>query len=296
MTILLTKQRYKQELRNPHSEFVRSLSWLLGGRQPTPADYGTIQREYMSTRMVNIGGYTERRTLRFSKNVRPWFFVSPASVLPADEVWVGFEVETGYDNAETLRSAVQTLGRCRQLVAIDVEGSGRCPVEITFFPVALSDMEKKGGPSRIISMAKKHTPAVHAPSACVGTHFNFSTPYMRSTRRHPFSCYSVGGGINMLRDEERLLLFGRGRVYGPAPYVHAADDSIHVECKWFNTTYDPAVWARYCRVMRGFLARVIETQADTTRQTEAQWRDFFRQLYVQERTHVKNARRSRASS
>lgn len=278
MTILLSKQRYEQELRSaPHGTFLSNFHEKIG-RAPTSADYKLLQKRYMTEPGQALAQRHYSLTqLRFGKHVRPWFFVDPSSVLPADQVWVGFEVETGYTNRAALTQAIGKLARCKQLVALDVEGSGSYPLEVTFFPVALGDMEVKSGPLRIINMVRGNPPAGHDPMvSMVGTHFNFSTPGMRQRHNPTFSTSAVGQAIARLGDARRELLFGRRNVYGPVPYWHGT----HVECKWFNTTYDKKVWARYCRVIRAFVAEVQALGADGARQQD--WDRFFTELASQE--------------
>jgi len=293
MTILITKERYEQELTNaPNGALLRNFASMLG-RTPTAADYKTLQTRYMTHLHMAAEDPADVRNwsphwLKFGKSTRPWHFVSPASVLPADQVWVGFEVETGYHSREALTTALGKLARCKQLIALDVEGSGRQPIEVTFFPVALADMEKKGGPSRIINMSTSVPPATHDPDRLVGTHFNFSTPTMRSSGIQ-FDVNGVGHAIQNLTGEQRELLFGRSRVYGPTPYWQGT----HVECKWFNTTYNKSMWKRYCRVMRAFIAEVQAVEAGAPQR----WGAFFNTLAGREQTRlIREANRSRRAS
>lgn len=293
MTILITKERYEQELVNASDgPFLRDFAGKLG-RAPTAADYKTLQTRYMTHLNRPAADPAEVMNwspswLKFGKSTRPWFFINPASVLPADQVWVGFEVETGYRSREDLTTALGKLARCKQLIALDVEGSGAQPLEVTFFPVALADIEKKGGPSRIIDMYTSVSPAIHRPDGLVGTHFNFSTPTMRSSGLR-FRLRDVGTAIHRLTGNQRVLLFGRSRVYGPTPYWRGS----HVECKWFNTTYNKSVWKRYCRVIRAFVAEVQAVEAGAPQR----WNAFFNTLAGREQTRlIREANRSRRAS
>lgn len=183
------------------------------------------------------------------KWLRPWEIINPASRLPCDKVWVGFEYETGYDRKDDFLASLRWVDKKFRNACYDCEGTGCYPVEYTFFPVELDHLEFKSGPAAMIYKSRELRPVHHEPNRCVGTHVNISTP----TSRNGFNAlrnHAIQYVCGMLSSSERKILFGRASVYGNG-YPNWMDK--YWEFKFFNTTYDMRVWLGYCLVVRKYV-------------------------------------------
>lgn len=202
------------------------------------------------------------RKVKCGKTARPWTFVNPGDRLDPTQVWVGFEVESGYNDADTYVAAMRHLEDSSYRVCVDNEGTGAFMAEITFEPVNLSDLRTSAGPEEIIRMSRTMRPARHHYDAMVGTHLNMSTPAMR--QRSVVDNYytltaAIGGVMDGLSPAAKFSITGRRRVYVGRPEYHARDEQRRIEFKWFNTTYMRTRWERYCEVTEA-VARFVQDE------------------------------------
>jgi len=218
-----------------------------------------------------------RSCIFIGKHIRPWDFVRPSEVNDPNQIWVGFEVETGFQTSNQRAAALEALQKTkRHTVCLDSEGEGAA-VEITFMPRNLSDLDKSG-PGYLLNMYEKNPSWVYDKGgAYVGTHLNFSTPSMRGTVTRRISAgealRGVGDAIaHGLTADQRLAIFGRSSVYGPQPYTHPTP---HVECKWFRTTYQRPRWNAYKHVSKRFVERVEEMMTTGVHGNTPLWAEWF---------------------
>lgn len=195
------------------------------------------------------------------KSLRPWFVVPPAQRLDGDKVWVGFEFETGYRTTAQRLEAIQWFDRYINRGCFDQEGSGQAPVEFTFYPVELDEIDDCGV-LKLIKHGRSNAPASHAPSSYVGTHLNISTPNTRNGLWINTQVFRTA--LTLLTNEERMTLFGRDQLYSGVLHQHPT----HYEFKMFNTTYDEVRWAAYCVTTRKVVEIIewMETNRDAITQ------------------------------
>lgn len=166
--------------------------------------YGTNIRAIMETvpakELADVikDAIQERRFI--GKWIRPWDIVPPEKRLDKDKVWVGWEMETGFNSPNHFYNALKWFDNRVKGGCYDQEGSGSYCCEFTFYPTHLEDIQHKGGPNRLIKRLTKGdiTPAVHDPDEHIGTHANISTPKSRSTPPH-------------MRDSEEYRDYGYAR-------------------------------------------------------------------------------------
>lgn len=262
MTILATAE-----------EMQRSLGSGVLRNQVVVVSRRPFSNEYMTPRMY-VEHFNEdfMRKARCGKTIRPWTFVNPADHLDPSQVWVGFEVESGYRSMEDYNQAMRLLEDSDYRVCVDPEGTGEVPAEITFAPVNLSDLRRCAGPEHIISLAQLVSPARHRADAAVGTHLNLSTPAMRDdtflssaeTRNYFYIglCLVMGDVLMGMSGRARSRITGRARVYRTRPEYHAGfgSDPRRIEFKWFNTTYQARRWERYCEVTDAVAQFVLDEE------------------------------------
>ncbi len=205
------------------------------------------------------------------KQLRPWDIVPPSTQLDADKVWVGFEMETGYTNREDFVATVGWFDRNIHRGCYDNEGSGSHPVEFTFYPTHLEDIDK-APITKLIKRAKKITPATHRPNSHVcGSHANVSTPHSRQYGASVSTASTLRAAIFCLSGPQRARFFGRSRIYSGG--VHRQPG--YYEFKMFNTTYDLKTWAVYCESVRRLTACILLAETAPHLATAAKMKEII---------------------
>lgn len=187
------------------------------------------------------------------KGVRPWEIVNVSAKLDPKQPWFGVEYETGYSSKAAYRKVINYIWREHPLTAIDHEGCGSFPCEITFAPVNMEYfMSRSYHMDRLLAYQKKASAphAAHGAQAQIGTHVNVSTPaYRKLPTLKTHNVVHLLGRLNMnwtAKDYERV--YGR-RPYGGFNAMSDMRGNKWVEGKLFNSTGSTLVWAKYKRVM-----------------------------------------------
>jgi hypothetical protein len=186
------------------------------------------------------------------KGTRPWEIVNVSAKLDSKQPWFGVEYETGYGTKTAYHRIVNYLWQHHPLTAIDREGCGAYPCEITFAPVNMDVfMSKEYHMDRLLAYQKRYDAehAAHRPGDHVGTHVNVSTPTYRKLPR--LQTYKIGellNNINHMDDADYRKVYGR-RPYGGFNNNHDGRGNQWVEGKLFNSTGSSLTWAKYKRVM-----------------------------------------------
>lgn len=194
-----------------------------------------------------------------NKHLRPWF-IDPDfyKSLNRDEVWWGFEFETGYKSYADRGTAIEHVWDNYHGVCFDSEGEGAAAVEITFTPAEQSKFMDGTAPAdsfmRWLSANRVLTQKTDANG--VGTHINISAPGLTTDNqakvhaamtltlaRIPHTIKGVGNA--------RQFMFGRANLYG-GWHSHNAGKDAWLEGKLFRTTYEYDVFRRYVQVCAAF--------------------------------------------
>lgn len=194
-------------------------------------------------------------TLRNSqgKYNRPWCLVDIFSKLDPNEVWIGMEMETGFNNEDHYKQLVQYIWDDLSYVAMDREGSGYYPIEVTFPPEELSKFAR--GEAQINKMLdfmndKKLNNIVPAESHVTGTHVNISTPKFRTmadNSRRDMVARAMTYTLQTLNAAQRVEFFNR-QPYGWCYRRNAASPSgvqEWIEMKLFFSTTDRVKFGEY---------------------------------------------------
>lgn len=168
------------------------------------------------------------------KAMRPWDIVNLNETLDATKVWIGWEIETGWNTLDARKSAVSDLLSSYNHVALDEEGP--CyGAEMTWAPANEGKFEGEHPLLYVSDLADKYEVYRHDPEDCTGTHVNISTPTIRDIKRDYVAeaVNAMNHGLHSLDHNQREALFGRPVLYGGF-FVRDG----YVEGKLFNTTYD----------------------------------------------------------
>lgn len=187
------------------------------------------------------------------KGTRPWDLVNVTSRLDPNQIWIGMEFETGFDDKERYDKAVNWLWNNATNFVIDREGSGVYPCEFTFSPVNLDQFMSKDYIIdkflvKLNKIGEHERPDSEFPWEPVGMHVNFSGPLLRGM--HYVDVQKVAAimssSIGALDDDDKEVLFDRT----PYGYVYARGDvgNYWLEGKLFNSTHTPAKWQSYKNV------------------------------------------------
>lgn len=201
------------------------------------------------------------------KAVRPWQLVNISKMLDPNQPWVGIEYETGYNSKEKYQQVINYLWRYHDLTAVDAEGCGNYPCEITFSPVNFDDfMDRSYHMDRLLDFMQKKrcTKAGHQEYNMIGTHCNISTPAYRkmaaSTKGKKAGtmqvCTVLNNSISNLSSTERRTLFGRNP-YGTF-FRRGNKYGDWLEGKLFDSVGSKSKWAGYKKVIANF-CDLIET-------------------------------------
>lgn len=151
---------------------------------------------------------------------RPWQIVDMTKKLNANETWIGFEFETGFDSKADYQKFIHFLWG-HNYVAIDKEGTGRYPVEVAYPPQELSDVLKNGHLlQRTLDFMEKEAlkPALNPTTFTrrdVGIHAGISTKKYRSAdeRARYSACARLATVLDSLTKNEKEELYGRSALH-----------------------------------------------------------------------------------
>lgn len=203
--------------------------------------------------------------------LRPWHIVPMAEVLDPTKVWVGFEMETGYATEAQRKAAQVWFDKEIDRGIYDVEGTRPYPIEFTFYPTHVEDIEFNSGVTKLIEYGyqKGCEPVPHDSLQRIGTHANISTPNSRAGKRiNEEALRNVMLGLTPGQHE---TLFGRSR---PAMPNMLYGRQGYYEFKIFNSTYDLTRWSQYCIVVRKLVA-IIDLMEKEPRTTQATIKQMF---------------------
>ena len=206
------------------------------------------------------------------KALRPWVVADVTAGLPKDEPWIGWEIETGWNEHEDRYKVVSLFNERYMHSCTDDEGYGAYQVELTFSPQTPGFYAKRDNPLHPLLFVANHKERalIHRPGQQVGTHINFSTPAFREA--DGYTKQRVEGALNnslaSLSFKEKEELFGRGDLYagcflrGMQEEESTESGGVWIEGKLFNSTYEWDVAKGYievanrlCSVMEQLAAR-----------------------------------------
>lgn len=199
---------------------------------------------------------------RLGKGYRPWDLINVTAKLDKTQPWIGVEYETGYKTNAAYQSVVNYLWQNHPFTAIDREGCGAYPCEITFSPVNMNDfMTPDYAMDKLIGWMNENDAKKpgHAGSM-VGTHVNVSTPAYRNaeaTQQRTVVRVLNTSAYNM-KDSQHKALWGRSP-YGYF-YQQAPGPNGWIEGKMFDSVGDLAKWQAYKPTMAR-IATLIEMLA-----------------------------------
>lgn len=184
------------------------------------------------------------------KALRPWTVVPITDSLDPNKAWIGWEVETGWNNEEHRSRVIEDFLSTFNHVCTDEEGAA-FGVELTWCPrEADAYVSEEEHPlmfvTKYVRCAYKHDPEDY-----VGTHINVSTPAFRTTSSDVKAavCSALNRTLNHMSGTERERLFGRACLYGG--FLIQGDDTTNntwLEGKLFNSTYSKPVARGYIAV------------------------------------------------
>lgn len=193
------------------------------------------------------------------KLLRPWMIDDQLYAgLNRDEVWWGFEFETGYKGYAERGTAIEYVWDNFEGVCFDSEGEGAAAVEITFAPQErskfLDGTAQAGRFMRWLSDNRKLSQKTN--STAIGTHINISAP-----GQTPENNGKVSKAMNLTLariprqradvGNVRQLMFGRSQLYGGfGGHVH--NTAAWLEGKLFRTTYDFTQFQQYVQTCDAF--------------------------------------------
>ena len=171
------------------------------------------------------------------KEHRPWEIVDFSEKLDADDTWIGFEFETGFDSKKEYQTFIRWLWD-QPYVAIDREGTGDYPVEVAFPPQTLADIAKNG---HLLTHClgfihkKELTPALNPTTfTCrdVGIHAGISTAKWRDADYNAQSkaVRKLADILYQLTDKQMDELYGRHELH----WETAHNRYTYVELKMFR--------------------------------------------------------------
>lgn len=204
---------------------------------------------------------------RLTKHERPWDIINITAKLDPAQPWVGIEYETGYRSKEAYQRVVNYLWQNIPWTAIDIEGGGNYPCEITFSPVNMNDfMSDDYKMDKLLRyMNGDGDAAKHGDGVFVGTHLNASTPAYRKMKDSLVIQFNLDLRqlLKQIDKGSDVQLFGRM----PYGYNNAMGHgkTKWIEFKLFKSTGDMEQWQEYKAVM----ARIIQAIEYYARDPEA---------------------------
>lgn len=209
-----------------------------GGRAPSFA--------YIEGRLADIIDVIRHNAM--GKGVRPWEVVDVTASLDPAQAWIGIEYETGFDDRRDYRRVMSYLWRNHHNNAVDYEGCGAYPAEITFSPVTLEAFGRSSyNMDRLITYLNNHTiPQGENDDdwVQVGIHVNISAPGLRANSSIAHAVASLlsdsieYGNVNCER-------FFKRQPYGYFCARGSAGTQHWLEGKLFNSTDSMEVWQEY---------------------------------------------------
>lgn len=230
-------------------------------RSPEAAVFNYEDRSWLSAH--NITPTTARRILAAAKAAamnrmqgnkynRPWALLDVTEGLDRQQAWLGWEFETGFRNLQEYQRVINYMWQRQPRSAIDSEGYGSYPAELTFSPVNESDfLAEKSGIWQLLRYMRTHgISSDWIADNYVGTHLNVSTPTFRSLNRS-----AAGVVVSMMSESIRTLtpaqkqeLFGR-QPYGYG-YFQAINSKQWAEFKLFKSTSNIDTFRKYADVAK----------------------------------------------
>lgn len=193
------------------------------------------------------------------KTLRPWGIVDMSAKLDENKPWIGWEIETGWNNSAARNRVMAKFLNENHHVAVDNEGP-EYGAELTWAPANNGEYEGKHPLLFVCDVAagEGENRYEHEAFEHVGTHVNVSTPSSR--KLNDVQMDSVANALNLALVDEFSFddfenVFGRGEMYGGF-----FDQRKWIEGKLFNTTYDADEAKGYMLVAKR-LAGAIETLA-----------------------------------
>lgn len=195
------------------------------------------------------------------KTNRPWSIVDFSKRLPADQPWIGFEYETGFDAKEDYEKAITFLWDNQRNNAIDREGSGKFPFEVAFPPQSALDFQK--GVSnfqgyhnfmRDNGLKQANNPTTYTKRG-IGMHVNISTP--KSRKQGIRNGATLCEWLQSLGKAKETELFGRYQRH----WSLAQNRGTWIEFKCFLSTDNREAVDRYVQIALKF-CELIDYQID----------------------------------
>lgn len=193
------------------------------------------------------------------KALRPWGIVDMSAKLDENKPWIGWEIETGWNNPASRNRVMAKFLNENHHVAVDSEGP-EYGAELTWAPANNGEYEGKHPLLFVCDVAAEEgeNRYEHESFEHVGTHVNVSTPSSR--KLNPEQMGAVANALNLALVDEFSFddfeeVFGRGEMYGGF-----FNQGKWIEGKLFNTTYDAGEAKGYMLVAKR-LADAVETLA-----------------------------------
>lgn len=204
------------------------------------------------------------------KGLRPWTVVNVSDRLDADKTWIGIEYETGFATSIDYRLVVNYVWNNFNLTAIDREGCGAFPSEITFSPVHLEDFESdEYSVNKLLGFLDQSNIAQDYSrdwSPQTGIHCNISTPSYRNLAwdEYEWVLEVMRNSVIAMDDDELECVFGR--IPYDTFFPRGEGRTKWLEGKLFCTTDDVAVFNGYKKVISR-LATCIDLLSTTNLDT-----------------------------
>lgn len=269
--MLATVEQIEASLREDSSLELRSQVCHAVG-QPAWSGY-VIKREDIETFLnTSLAGALNRTIF---KGVRPWEIVDMAAALPKDKAWIGIEYETGFSTKRAYNKVVNYIWNEYNNTALDMEGCGQHPLEITFPPVSIDDfaadthfINKTVEFFNTTAGLKQDRPDDYQE---VGIHCNISTPSYRSaswSKREDVKDV-LNTSLGTLSDTQLDLVFNRTPYAG---FFNREDHNANtwIEGKLFNSTDDLDEVKKY-KLVIARLANLIEVLSTTDLEDATRW-------------------------
>jgi hypothetical protein len=164
------------------------------------------------------------------KGIRPWEIVDVSESLDASKTWIGIEYETGFHTKKAYDRVCNYIWNNFNHTALDLEGCGAQPLEITFPPVHMEDFQSD---EYFINKAVKYFNSAkylaqdYSPAHLeVGIHCNISTPKYRAAgwSKQEEVVGILNTSLGTLGDTECDLLFNRNPYAGFFWLFKSTDD------------------------------------------------------------------------
>lgn len=185
------------------------------------------------------------------KGARPWDIINVTAKLDPKQPWIGVEYETGYASNKAYQSVINYLWQNHPFTAIDREGCGAYPCEITFSPVNLTDfMSDDYSLDKLIGWTMENgANKQDNDGRNVGTHVNVSTPKYRklSGALQQRVVLLLNKSAYSIKAAHHKALWGRA----PYGYFYAQSPGPKgwIEGKMFDSVGTVEAWRAYKPIM-----------------------------------------------